>query len=76
MMRTLDLDGDRQADLSVHGGPDKAVYAYPVEHYSFWRTELPEMDLQWGAFGENLTIEGWTNTTRTSATAFVSARPL
>ena len=58
MMRTLDLDGDRQADLSVHGGPDKAVYAYPVEHYSFWRTELPEMDLQWGAFGENLTIEG------------------
>ena len=58
MMRTLDLDGDRQADLSVHGGPYKAVYAYPVEHYSFWRAELPEMDLQWGAFGENLTTEG------------------
>ena|SRR5579863_2364037 len=58
MMRTLDLDGDRQADLSVHGGPLKAVYAYPMEHYSFWREELPEIDLQWGAFGENLTTEG------------------
>jgi MOSC domain-containing protein YiiM len=58
MMRALDLDGDRQADLSVHGGPDKAVYAYPVEHYSFWRKELPEMELTWGAFGENLTTEG------------------
>ena len=40
MMRRLDFDGDRQADLSVHGGPNKAVYAYPVEHYSFWRKEL------------------------------------
>ncbi|MGC2703351.1 MAG: MOSC domain-containing protein, partial [Candidatus Acidiferrales bacterium] len=58
MMRTLDLDGDRQADLSVHGGPYKAVYAYPVEHYPFWRTELPELELKWGAFGENLTMEG------------------
>ena len=58
MMRRLDFDGDRQADLSVHGGPYKAVYAYPVEHYSFWRKELPEMDLTWGAFGENLTTEG------------------
>jgi MOSC domain-containing protein YiiM len=58
MMRKLDLDGDRQADLSVHGGPYKAAYAYPVEHYSFWRKELPEMDLQGGAFGENLTTEG------------------
>ncbi|MFZ0579611.1 MAG: MOSC domain-containing protein [Candidatus Acidiferrales bacterium] len=58
MMRTLDLDGDRQADLSVHGGRYKAVYAYPVEHYSFWRRELPETDLKWGAFGENLTTEG------------------
>jgi MOSC domain-containing protein YiiM len=58
MMRKLDLDGDRQADLSVHGGIYKAVYAYPVEHYSFWRKELPEMELKWGAFGENLTTEG------------------
>jgi MOSC domain-containing protein YiiM len=58
MMRRLDLDGDKQADLTVHGGPYKAVYAYPSEHYAFWRSELPEMDLQWGAFGENLATEG------------------
>ncbi len=58
MMRTLDLDGDRQADLSVHGGLHKAVYAYPSEHYEFWSKELPEMDLPWGQFGENLTTEG------------------
>jgi len=60
MMRQLDFDGDRQADLSVHGGPYKAVYAYPSEHYEFWRTELPAMDLPWGQFGENLTTEGLT----------------
>jgi MOSC domain-containing protein YiiM len=54
----LNLAGDAQSDLSVHGGADKAVYAYPAEHYAFWRTELPDMDLSWGAFGENLTIEG------------------
>jgi MOSC domain-containing protein YiiM len=58
MMRQLDFDGDRQADLSVHGGPYKAVYAYPSEHYEFWRKELPGMDLPWGQFGENLTTEG------------------
>jgi MOSC domain-containing protein YiiM len=58
MMRKLDLDGDRQADLSVHGGPYKAVYAYPSEHYEFWRKEFPEMDLPWGQFGENLTTQG------------------
>jgi MOSC domain-containing protein YiiM len=58
MMRQLDFDGDRQADLSVHGGPYKAVYAYPSEHYEFWRKELPEMELPWGKFGENLTTEG------------------
>lgn len=57
-VRTLNLDGDRQADLSVHGGPDKAVYAFPVEHYDDWRHELPDMALPWGMFGENLTIEG------------------
>src|ERR1044071_1381075 len=55
MMRTLNLDGDRQADLSVHGGPEKAVYVYPSEHYEFWKQELPEMELPWGVFGENLT---------------------
>ncbi len=56
-VRTLNLDGDRQADLKVHGGIDKAVYAYPSEHYAFWQEELGEQ-LQWGAFGENLTVAG------------------
>jgi MOSC domain-containing protein YiiM len=54
----LGLQGDQQSDLEVHGGIDKAVYAYPSEHYAFWRKELPGMDLPWGAFGENLTTEG------------------
>lgn len=58
MVRRLNLDGDQQADLTVHGGPEKAVYVYPVEHYAFWRAEFPEMDLPFGMFGENLTIEG------------------
>jgi MOSC domain-containing protein YiiM len=57
-LRALNLDGDRQADLSVHGGVYKAVYAYPSEHYAYWRQELPEMDLQWGMFGENFTTTG------------------
>jgi MOSC domain-containing protein YiiM len=57
-LRTLNLDGDQQADLSVHGGPFKAVYAYPSEHYGFWRQELPAMELPWGTFGENFTTEG------------------
>jgi len=57
-VRRLDLDGDRQSDLSVHGGPDKAVYAYPSEHYAEWARELAGADLPWGAFGENLTTEG------------------
>jgi MOSC domain-containing protein YiiM len=54
----LNVQGDRQSDLSVHGGADKAVYAYPSEHYAYWRNELPSMDFPWGAFGENLTTEG------------------
>lgn len=54
----LNLDGDQQSDLSVHGGIDKAIYAYPWEHYSFWREELPGVDLVPGAFGENFTTEG------------------
>ncbi|HRV95027.1 MAG TPA: MOSC domain-containing protein [Anaerolineae bacterium] len=58
MVRMLNLDGDKQADLSVHGGVDKAVYAYPTEHYDYWHGELPDMNLPWGMFGENLTIEG------------------
>jgi len=57
-LRKLNLDGDQQADLTVHGGPYKAVYAYPSEHYEYWRQQLPEMDLSWGIFGENLTTEG------------------
>lgn len=55
----LNLEGDGQADLVVHGGPDKAVYVYPSEHYPFWRQELGADDLPWGAFGENLTLAGW-----------------
>lgn len=57
-VRSLNLAGDRQADLTVHGGPEKAVYAYSVEHYADWRAELPDVDLPMGMFGENLTIEG------------------
>lgn len=54
----LNLEGDGQADLSVHGGPNKAVYAYPSEHYAWWQSEFPGLDLPWGMFGENLTLEG------------------
>ncbi len=57
-VEALNIAGDRQSDLSVHGGTDKAVYAYPSEHYAFWRGELPGVDLAPGAFGENLTLEG------------------
>jgi MOSC domain-containing protein YiiM len=55
-LRRLNLDGDQQADLSVHGGATKAVYAYPLEHYAFWQEELDE-ELLFGAFGENLTVK-------------------
>src|ERR1700722_5605121 len=58
MLRRLNLDGDRQADLENHGGRLKAVYAYPAEHYDLWRKEFAETDLPWGAFGENFTVEG------------------
>ena len=58
MVRSLNLDGDGQADLEVHGNIDKAVYAYAAEHYADWRQELPDVELPWGAFGENLTIAG------------------
>ena len=54
----LNIEGDRQSDLTVHGGVNKAVYAYPAEHYAFWRDEFPGVDLPWGAFGENLTTTG------------------
>jgi MOSC domain-containing protein YiiM len=59
-LRSANLEGDKQADLSVHGGRDKAVYAYPSEHYSYWKKELSGVDLPWGAFGENFTTEGLT----------------
>jgi MOSC domain-containing protein YiiM len=58
MLRKTNLDGDRQADLEVHGGVNKAVYGYPSEHYNYWRSELPHEALPWGAFGENFTTEG------------------
>jgi MOSC domain-containing protein YiiM len=54
----MNLEGDRQADLHVHGGYYKAVYVYPSEHYDYWREELPEMNLPFGMFGENLTTQG------------------
>jgi MOSC domain-containing protein YiiM len=57
-IRNNNLAGDAQSDLSVHGGRAKAIYAYPHEHYAFWRGQLPDVDLQPGHFGENLTIEG------------------
>ena len=57
-IRGHNLEGDRQSDLSVHGGRAKAVYAYPHEHYAFWRAQLPEVAFSPGQFGENLTIEG------------------
>jgi MOSC domain-containing protein YiiM len=57
-VRQLNLDGDEQADLTVHGGHDKAVYAYPVEHYEFWKNELNGRELEFGSFGENLTTSG------------------
>jgi len=58
MLRTLNLEGDKQADLTVHGGPDKAVYAYPIEHYEFWLKVFPNMEMPNGMFGENFTTEG------------------
>jgi MOSC domain-containing protein YiiM len=59
-VRRLNLAGDGQADLSVHGGPDKAVYAYPFENYAYWRAQFPEREFPFGIFGENLTLEGLT----------------
>jgi MOSC domain-containing protein YiiM len=78
----LNLGGDQQSDLTVHGGIDKAVYAYPSEHYSFWRGELPGMDLASGVFGENFTTEGLLEETlhigdrlRVGSAAFVVTQP-
>lgn len=57
-LRKLNLDGDRQSDLTVHGGEYKAVYCYPFQHYDYWRQELPGRELPLGVFGENFTISG------------------
>ena len=58
LVRKLNLDGDQQSDLTVHGGVDKAVYVYPSEHYAFWRDELPGVEMPWAMFGENFTTQG------------------
>lgn len=78
----FNLAGDAQADLRVHGGYAKAVYVYPSEHYEFWRGEFPEMDLPFGAFGENLTTTGLLETDvnigdrfRVGTAAFVVTQP-
>jgi MOSC domain-containing protein YiiM len=57
-LRKLNLDGDRQADLSVHGGEYKAAYCYPLVHYDYWRKELPDRELPMAIFGENFTTDG------------------
>ena len=62
LLRTLNLDGDRQADLAVHGGTNKAVYCYPAEHYPYWKKQLPGVDLPPASFGENFTTEGLNET--------------
>lgn len=81
-VRALNLDGDRQADLTVHGGPAKAVYTYPSEHYDFWRGELPGTEMPLGMFGENLTTEGLSETDvhigdrfRIGTTEFIATQP-
>ncbi|HMD08128.1 MAG TPA: MOSC domain-containing protein [Candidatus Acidoferrum sp.] len=57
-LRKLNLDGDRQADLTAHGGEFKAVYCFPLAHYAYWKKELPGRDLPLGMFGENFTVDG------------------
>src|SRR5512142_1595696 len=57
-VHTLNLDSDRQADLTVHGGPYKAVYCYPIRHYNYWKRALPGRNLPIGIFGENFTTDG------------------
>lgn len=81
-LRTRNFDGDAQADLSAHGWPDKVVCAYPVEHYGYWRRELPDMTPPWGIFDGNLTTEGMPDDTlklgarlRIGATEVVVTQP-
>ncbi len=63
MVHTLNIEGDQQADLKVHGGPNKAVYAYPSEHYEFWRDRRPDLTFHPGVFGENLSVSGFNEST-------------
>ncbi|MCG9126559.1 MOSC domain-containing protein [Candidatus Poribacteria bacterium] len=58
MLREMNIDGDGQGDLKVHGGTYKAIYGYPIEHYTHWQQELGRDDLSYGQFGENLTVKG------------------
>ena len=78
----LNVQGDQQSDLTVHGGPDKAVYAYPSEHFDFWRKELSGMHLAWAVFGENFTTAGLFEETvhigdrfRVGSAEFVATQP-
>jgi MOSC domain-containing protein YiiM len=73
-LRTLGLAGDFQADPSVHGGPRKAVYVYPSEHYPYFRRLIGRADLSPGFLGENLTTEGLWKRASAWATSFVSER--
>jgi MOSC domain-containing protein YiiM len=73
-LRTLNLDGDRQSDLTVHGGKDKAVYFYPVEYYGYWRREFPGRSLPYGSFGENFTVEGLVQGDLAEDTVYVGDR--
>jgi MOSC domain-containing protein YiiM len=70
----LNLDGDRQSDLTVHGGKDKAVYFYPVEYYSYWHNEFPGKPLPYGSFGENFTVQGLALETLAEDTIYVGDR--
>ena len=74
-VRATNIDGDGQADLAVHGGPDKAVYAFPSEHYVRYQKTLDHEPYEFGRFGENLTTEGMFEAESVSATSIGSARP-
>jgi MOSC domain-containing protein YiiM len=75
MLSRLNVEGDAQADLTVHGGIYKAVYGYPVEHYDYWREVLPEMEWKWGAFGKTLQPKAYWKTSSILVNAFGLERP-
>ncbi len=74
-LRKHNLDGDQQADLSVHGGPTKAVYVYPIQHYTYWRGELPDVDLGWDISAKTSASTASTRSRFASATSSASGRP-